>query len=118
MGKAVDQLVVTIVANTTNPNVLQGRLLSRAPFLCRGTIFATGSAAGLQATITSGMNTICRAIDINEQDRIPVVPDDLLLSDIMAEAGAELGLAITNTTAGDLDFYCKIELEELEVQYQ
>jgi hypothetical protein len=116
MAKALDQLAVVIVANTTNPNVLQGRLLDRAPFFCTGTIFATGSAAGLQATVTSGMQTVCRAIDVNAQNRIPVDPDDLLISEFMADPGAQLGLAITNTTAGNLTVNIRIVLQEVEWQ--
>lgn len=118
MAKAFDQLVVTVVANTTNPNILQGRLLDRSPFLAQGDIFATGSAAGLQATITSGMDTVCRGIDINAEDRIPITPDDLLVSGFIAQAGAQIGIAVSNITAGDLDVFLRIELMEMEVQYQ
>jgi hypothetical protein len=119
MGKAFDQLgPLVIVANTTNPNVLQGRLLDRAPFLAAGTVYATGSNAGLQMTLTSGMDTVCRAIDINAQNRVPVVPDDVLVTDFICQPGAQLGLAVTNTTAGNLNVFIKIELVELEAQYQ
>ena len=113
---AFGQLTVTIVAATTNPNVLQGRLLDRAPFLANGKIFATGSAAGLQATITNGMNIEARAVDVNAQNRIPVDPDDLLLGDIIFQPGASFGIAVTNTTVGDLDFNVRIVLDELVVQ--
>lgn len=115
MPRAFDQLLVTIVANTTNPNVLQGRLLDRSPFLAKGIIWAAGSAAGLQMTVSAGLTTICRAVDINAEDRIPIEPDDRVVSDFVCEPGAQLGLAVTNTTAGDLDVYIRIELEEQEL---
>lgn len=113
MGKAFDQLTVTVLANDTNPNVLQGRLLDRAPFLARGTIFATGSAAGLQATITAGMTTVARAVDVNAQNRIPVDPDDKLVEEIYFAPGDGFGISVTNTTAGNLDVNIRIVLEEL-----
>jgi len=115
MGKAVDQLTVTILANDTNPNILQGRLLDRAPFLARGVIFAAGSAAGLQATITAGMTTVARAVDINAENRLPIDPDDRLIDDILFAPGDGFGISVTNTTAGNLDINVRIILEELEV---
>jgi hypothetical protein len=115
VGKAVDQLLVVVVANTTNANVLTGRLLDRAPFLARAKIYAAGSAAGLQATITAGMTTVARAVDINAQNRIPVDPDDLLVDDILMAPGDGFGISVTNTTGGNLTLNIRIVLEELEM---
>jgi len=118
MPKTFDQLALVILANTTNPNILQGRLLDRSPFLAKGVVWMAGSAAGLQTTITAGLTTVCRAVDINAQNRIPVDPDDRIVSDFVAEPGAQLGVSVTNTTGGNLTVNFRIELEEQELVQQ
>jgi hypothetical protein len=116
MSKVAVQLAVVVLANTTTENVLQGNRYERSPFLALGSIFAAGSAAGLQAEVNIGGRSVTPPTTVNAQNRLPVVPDDLLVNDWLAEPGELIQIRVQNTTAGNLTFNFKMELEEQEYQ--
>jgi len=111
----VDQLATLIVANTTNANVNAGRRFERAPALIRGKLFATGSAAGLTAELNVGGRSITPPTTVNAQNRLPVVPDDILVQDWYAAPGELIQVTVVNTTGGNLTFNHRLEMEEVEV---
>jgi len=114
--KVGDQLATVIALGTTNGHIMAQRRFERAPFLCRGTLYANGSALGLTAELNVGGRSVSPATDVNAQNRLPVVPDDLLFAEWIAYPGEQIQITVANPTAGNLTFFWKIELEELEVQ--
>jgi hypothetical protein len=111
----VDQLATVIVAATTNANVNAARRFERAPSLVRGKLYAAGSAAGLTCELNVGGRSITPPTTVNAQNRLPVVPDDLLAGDWYAAAGELIQITVVNTTGGNLTFNHRIELEEVEL---
>lgn len=108
----VDQLTTTILANATNNNVNSGRTFERAPTLVQGRLYCAGSAAGLTCALTVGTQTVTPATAVNAQNRLPVVPDDML-TDFIAQPGELIQITVVNTTAGNLDFNHRIEMDEV-----
>lgn len=97
----VIQKEVTVVANTTNDNLISG---SSFEFLRRNSIVSigiVGSATGLVASIQSGSDIVLEEAPILVKTTMPTVPDDMYYNDA-GVAGDRLVLRIRNTTAGDL----------------
>ena len=107
----------SIAANSTNQNVVSGRRYERVPFQAAiGALYATGSAAGLIAELNVGGQSISDPVEINTGNRVPVVPDDLVIYGFECTQGQLIQISVTNTTAGALTFRWKIELEEAQIQ--
>lgn len=107
----------SIAANSTTANVVTGQRYERAPFPYQiGQLFATGSAAGLSAELNVGGVSVTPPVVINTGNRVPVVPDDLVLENFEAGGGQLIQLTATNSTGGALDFYWKITLTEIQTQ--
>ena len=115
MPKVGDQRTLTIAAGTILENAMQGRRFERAPYLAKGWLYCTGSAAGILAELNIGGRSVSPPINVNAQNRLPVVPDDLLFGDWLIAPGELLQITVQNPTANPLDFNFKIELEEQEV---
>lgn len=115
MSKVGDQRLLTVGAGLVLENALAGRRFERAPFLCKGALFATGSAPGLLCELNIGGRSVSPAINVNEQNRLPVVPDDLLFADWVAQPNELIQITVSNPTIGDLDIAFKMELEEQEI---
>lgn len=105
----------TVAANSTVQNVLTGQRYERAPFPCVGSLYVNGSAAGLQAELNVGGVSITPPIVCNTQNRSPVVPDDILISDWEALPNSLLQLSVTNTTGGALTSFWRIDLQQVRV---
>ena len=112
--KVAMQQSISIAANSTNNNVIAQQRYERPPFNAIGSLYATGSAAGLTAELNVAGNSITPPVTVNAQNRIPVVPDDLLLEGFEVPADSLLQLTVVNTTGGALTFFWKIELEVIE----
>lgn len=116
MGKSVVQLAVSVAANTTTENVLSGNRFERSPFqIAQGALYCTGSAAGLNAELNVGGRSITPRTTVNAQNRLPVVPDDLLVGDWIASSGELIQITVQNTTGGALTFNFRMELTEMEM---
>jgi hypothetical protein len=116
MAKVTVQLAVSVAANTTTENVLSGNRYERSPYqIAKGDLYCTGSAAGLQAELNVGGRSVTPPTTVNAQNRLPVVPDDLLTEDWLAYAGELIQVRVQNTTGGALTFNFKMELEEQEI---
>lgn len=117
MAKVMMQKSISVAANTTNENVLSGLRYERVPFgVALLGFFGTGSAAGLTVEINIGGKSVSDPITVNAQNRLPVVPDDELISDVQASGGELVQLRVVNTTAGALTFNYKVEMQEFEYQ--
>lgn len=111
------QDVVTINAYSTVPNILAGNRFERVPYaIGQGKLLVAGSALGLTVELNIGGRSITPAVAVNEQDRLPVEPDDTLAKDIQAFAGELIQITVVNPTAGNLDFYYRFEMDEMEYQ--
>lgn len=104
----------SIAANTTNANVLTGQKYERPPGDALGSLYITGSAAGLEASLNVGGQAVTDTITVNTQNRLPVVPDDLMIDDWEAGEGSLIQLSVTNTTGGALTVNWRVELMEAE----
>jgi hypothetical protein len=76
-------------------------------------LFATGSAVGLSHSLFVGNDNPIENSQVNAQNRFPVVPDDLVNTDVI-EAGAseQLQLAVTNATGGALTYFFTLVLAD------
>lgn len=108
---------VSVPANSTIQNVVAGNRYERVPFQAVvGTMMCTGSAAGLICELNVGGQSVSSPIEVNANNRVPLVPDDLACHGWEALQGQLIQISVTNTTAGALTFRWKIELEEAQVQ--
>jgi hypothetical protein len=110
------QSQIAVAANATNANVLTGQRYERCPFQAGvGNLFCTGSAAGLQAELNIGGTSITPPTVVNVQNRLPVVPDDILVQGWEVLEGRLLQLTVVNTTAGALTFFWRIDIQEADL---
>lgn len=98
------QSSVSIAANATNENVLDG---FQAEFAARDALAEFGlvaSATGLELDIYSGSDLVAESFEPSIQNRYPVYPDDFPLQDVVA-AGERLKIRARNTTGGALTLF-------------
>jgi hypothetical protein len=106
-----------IPANSTNPNILSGQRYERSPFTAGvGNLYCTGSAAGLTAELNIGGNSVTPPTVVNTQNRLPVVPDDILSTGWEVLEGRLLQVTVVNTTGGALTYFWRVDIEEAELE--
>jgi len=105
----------SVAANSATDNVLTGQRYERAPWPCLGALYVNGSAAGLRAELNVGGVSVTPPVVCNTQNRSPVVPDDVLIDSWEVMPQALLQLSITNTTAGALTAFWRVDLQEVSV---
>jgi len=106
---------IEIAANSSTDNVLTGQRYERAPWPALGSLYVNGSNDGLRAELNVGGVSITPPIVCNKQNRSPVVPDDILIGNWEVMPNALLQLTVTNTTAGALTAFWRVELQEVSV---
>ena len=112
MPLAPVQLVaeISIAANATNDNVMRDQQYQTAPFDGYLTLRDTGSATGLRRSLLiSGRSIVDRGF-VNTNNRVPIVPDDLVTTNIPIRAGQQITLPVSNTTGGALTFRAIIDI--------
>jgi hypothetical protein len=108
---------VVVLANTTTPNMLTGNRFERCPYpIGQGKLLCTGSAAGLTVELNIGGRSISPVSNVNIQNRIPVEPDDTIAKDFNAYSGELQQITVANTTGGNLNFFFRLEMDEMEYQ--
>jgi hypothetical protein len=106
-----------VAANTTVANVLTGQRYERSPFAAgEGNLFCTGSAAGLTAELNIGGNSVTPPTVVNTQNRLPVVPDDVLVPGWEVLEGRLIQITVVNTTGGALTFFWRVDIEEADIE--
>ncbi len=100
---------VSVAANAVSANVLAGLLYEFLPYNAKFSILATGSATGLRATVNVGGEQILDDSAVNLQNRFPIVPDDLLVSD-GGRIGERLIVRFRNTTIGALTAFWLVQI--------
>ena len=114
--KFVMQGTVTVPDGETIDNVLSGQRYERPPMNCFGTLYCTGSAIGLKAEINVSGRSVSPPVAVGEQNRIPIVPDDMLVDDFEVVKDGMIQLTVSNPTGGDLDFFWRVELAEAGIE--
>ena len=92
---------VSVAANTRSANIVAGESFE---FLTRPAIvslYATGSALGLEADVLIGGRSVAQGADINANNRVPRRDEDGLVQ-FAGGAGERLFVTLLNTTAGAL----------------
>lgn len=105
----VIQNSVSVAANSTNDNVIQGSQFEFLPYNAMLEFGLCGSAAGLVADVYSGQDTVAESFALNTQNRFPVYPDDYPLNDV-AGAGERVKVRIRNTTGGALTCFYSVKI--------
>lgn len=98
---------IVVAANSVSINVLSGQLYE---FLDEGqnaTLSVCGSAAGLRTTYICGVPMVNDQA-MNTQNRFPLVPDDVLMSE--GVPGGRQVLTFRNTTAGPLTAFWRVDV--------
>ena len=104
---------VSIAAGVTS-DVLSGALNSIVPPNVRGASVRysyTGSATGLTAEGWVGTRNVIESGAVSTQNRIPIIPDDIVEQQIPAWPNERLQLKVTNTTAGALTFFYRVTVD-------
>lgn len=112
MAKQVMEVETSVAASATTENVLSGQRFERMPFDGYITFYSTGSAAGLREELNVGGRSVSGRLIVNAQNRSPVVPDDLRVSQVEGYTGELIQLTVSNTTAGALTHRARLEIEE------
>lgn len=105
----VIQNSVSVAANATNDNVLQGSQFEFLPFNAFLEFGLVASAAGLVADVYSGSDTVAESFALSTQNRFPVYPDDFPLNDVAA-GGERIKVRIRNTTGGALTAFFSVRI--------
>lgn len=93
----------------TTGNVLSGSVLEIIRSRAQVKVYAAASAAGLTASMSSGPEIVLEGGSaVSQANRFPVIPDDLLCSDV-AMPNDRLNLTFTNPTAGALTVYWTVD---------
>lgn len=112
--RVVMEIEEAIAANATNNNVIRDQQYQVAPFSGFLTLYDTGSATGLRRTLNVGGASVLDRGFVNTNNRAPVVPDDMIISEVEVYEGQQIFLPVQNTTAGSLTYRARLELEEGE----
>lgn len=112
--KVIMEVESAIAANTTVDNIIRDQQYQTAPFSGFLTLYDTGSAAGLRRTLNvAGSSLIDRGF-VNSNNRVPIVPDDVILDGVEVYEGQQIFLPVQNGTAAALTYRARIELEAAE----
>lgn len=88
---------VSIAANSTNENIIQGSQFEYLPMNALVEFGLVGAAAGLVADIYSGSDIVAESYALNNKTGYPIYPDDFDLNDVAA-AGERIKVRVRNTT--------------------
>ena len=106
------QSSVSIAANGVNDNVLQGSQFEFLPYNAALRFALNGSAVGLVADVYSGQDVLSEQMAVNSLNRVPINPDDFLLSDV-AGAGERIKVRVRNTTGGALTLFFAVMIDPI-----
>lgn len=111
MGKKAFQDSYSVAANEPGYDILQNkrfRILNNHAFLA---LYATGSAAGVSLEMFVGEKNVMEKSAISAANRFPQTYD-LLMNEIEGLAGQQMQLIASNSTAGALTVFWRIEIDD------
>lgn len=92
---------VTVVANTTNENIIAGSAFEFARGRGVLSMGLTQAATGCIANLQAGADIIAEAFALPIATRYPIIPDEMYFTDVV-EQGDRIVQRVQNTTGGDL----------------
>lgn len=110
--QVVMQGTQVFAAAGTVQNALTGERYERPPWNARGDLYMQGSAINLlTAELNVGGISVSGQVNVGGQNRLPLVPDDSLVSDWDAPQGSLIQLRLTASAAASA--FWRVELEDL-----
>lgn len=106
------QQSVSIAASSVNDNVIAGSQFEFLPYDAALRFALNGSAIGLVADVYSGQDVLAEQMGVNTLNRVPINPDDFLLTDV-AGAGERIKIRVRNTTAGALTLFFALVVDPM-----
>jgi hypothetical protein len=106
------QQSVSIGASSVNDNVLAGSQFEFLPYNAALRFALNGSATGLVADVYSGQDVLTEQMSVNTLNRVPINPDDFLLTDVAA-GGERIKVRVRNTTAGALTLFFAVIIDPI-----
>lgn len=91
------QSSVSVPATSVIDNLLNGSQFEFLPYHAHLSFAVNGASPGLVADVYSGQDVLCEAMAVNALNRIPINPDDFLLTDVAA-AGERIKVRVRNPT--------------------
>lgn len=104
------QQSISIAANAVNDNVIAGSQFEFLPYNASLRFALNGSATGLVSDVYSGQDVLAEQMGVNALNRVPINPDDFLLTDVAA-AGERIKIRCRNTTAGALTLFFALMID-------
>lgn len=108
----IQSSVVIAASPAVNDNVIAGSQFEFLPFNASIRFALNGSAVGLVADVYSGQDVLSEQMVVNSLNRVPINPDDFLLSDVAA-AGERIKLRCRNTTGGPLTLFFALMIDPI-----
>ena len=100
---------ISVAANATTANLLAGLQHEFLEGPARITLSCAGSAVGLNTTLMAGGVALIDDQAVNTQNRFPVVPDDIITTEVVPQT--RLLLRARNTTGGALTFFWRVDVD-------
>lgn len=100
----------TVAANTTEQNVLSGKLHEFITQTSVVRIYATAAAVGMFLSALVGGESVVQDQEISAQNRMPIVPDDFI-AEIGAVPGDRIMVSLRNSTAAGIIGFTRVEVE-------
>ena len=92
----------SVAANAQVDNAFTGNQYQTAPFDGYLTIRGCASAIGLKLSVFVQGQAKAIGFFMNTNNRVPIVPDDIIVGGIPVRAGQQIVVQVNNTTAGAL----------------
>jgi len=106
---------ISIAANATNDNVVSGKRVNDVPPTAPNgamiSLYETGSATGLRSELWIGERNPKEDGLVNVQNRVPVVPDDIVVANEGGIPNERIRLRVQNTTGGALTYFYRLDCE-------
>ncbi len=106
------QAQVSVAANAVNDNVLTGSQFEFLPYNAALRFALNGSATGLVADVYSGQDVLAEQMGVNALNRVPINPDDFLLTDV-AGGGERIKVRVRNSTGGALTLFYALIIDPI-----
>lgn len=108
----------TIGAGATVANILDGERYANSPFPAAiGEFYASASVAGVTCELNVGGMSITPPAEANAENRMPLVPDDLLIPGWEVKENKLIQVTAVDTGGAGATLYWKVVLEEAQIEY-
>lgn len=104
------QQQVSVPANGVIDNVITGSQFEFLPYNAALRFALNGAGAGLVADVYSGQDVLAEQMGVNTLNRVPINPDDFLLSDVAA-GGERIKIRVRNTTGAAVTLFFALMID-------